>query len=73
MGEDVTCPACGAVAGSLVAMARHLVDQAEASEGRHVMWLNRHVTKRRTSPAELEPLLASALAGRKPPGERVER
>jgi hypothetical protein len=73
MGETVSCPACGLTAADLGALASHLVEQAEASDVGHVMWLNRHVTKHRTSPARLEPELAAVLAGENPSGDRIKR
>lgn len=73
MTETVPCPVCGLTAADLGAVASHLVERAEASDGAHVMWLNRHVTKHRTSPALLAPELAAVLAGESPPGDRVVR
>lgn len=71
---DLTvCPVCGAPADDLDALARHLVEQAEASEGRHVMWLNRHVTKHRTDAAHLAELLGALAAGRPSGEDRVAR
>jgi hypothetical protein len=54
-------------------VAAHLVERAEASDGDHVMWLNRHVTKLRVAAADLEPLLAEVLAGGGRAGDRVNR
>jgi hypothetical protein len=71
--ESVGCPVCGLAADDVRGLASHLVEQAEASEGRHVMWLNRNVTKHRSSPDELEPLLAETLRGEGPYGDRVKR
>lgn len=73
MGEPVVCPVCGLAAAGHSALARHMVELAETSDGHHIMWLNRNVTMHRTSPVELEPLLAVALAGRSTPGERLDR
>lgn len=42
-------------------LARHLFDQAEISDARHVMWMNRSITKHRTPVAELAVLLEAAL------------
>jgi triphosphoribosyl-dephospho-CoA synthetase len=50
-----------------------MVEQAEASEGHHVMWLNRNATKHRISPAGLEELLAVALSGGTSPADRLKR
>ena len=71
---DLTvCPVCGAPAGDLDALARHLVEQAEASDGGHVMWLNRHVTKHRTDATHLAELLGGLAAGRPSSEDRVAR
>jgi len=67
------CPVCAAPAPDLEALAAHLVERAEASDGRHVMWLNRRVTKHRVSAEELAPLLAGALSGRTVGSQRVRR
>ncbi len=72
-GSAVSCPVCGLVVAELSFLCSHLVEQAEASEERHVMWLNRHITKRRMSPDSLEPLLASFLAGEGSGSEVVKR
>ena len=45
------------------ALAAHLVEQAAASDARHVMWLNRNVTKHATDAAHLAVLLERALGG----------
>lgn len=63
------CQVCGLAAGDVATLAAHLVERAEASDGRHVMWLNRNITKHRTSPADLERLLAEGLGG----GESSDR
>ena len=57
----------------LVALAGHLVEEAEGSEDRHVMWLNRHVTKHRLPPAQLHVLLEEELGGGGSTGDRVAR
>ena len=44
-------------------MAEHLVALADASDGRHVMWLNRNVTKQAVDADELRRLLAGGAAG----------
>jgi hypothetical protein len=67
---------CGAEWGSdsWDRLAAHLVEQADASEDRHVMWLNRTVTKYRTDAEELVPLLRAAFeAGGTSAGMRVRR
>ena len=68
-GGSVICPVCGFVAKDLSVLAFHLVERAEASDGLHVMWLNRNVSKHRLSAEELERLLASILAGNVPTSE----
>jgi hypothetical protein len=67
------CPVCGAETAGVDAMARHLVERATVSDGSHVMWLNRKVTKHRVPAAELAILLEAVLAGRRPPAPRVPR
>jgi hypothetical protein len=42
-----------------VALARHLIAAAEASDVDHVMWLNRNVTKHRVGVEHLAELLSS--------------
>ena len=69
----IPCPVCGTAAADLAALSAHFISQAEASEGNHVMWLNRHVTKFQSSAADLEPLLADVLGGGDPAGDRVHR
>ncbi len=73
MMDGRCCPACGRPTGDVSALARHLVGMAEASDGTHVMWLNRHVTKHRTTADGLEKLLAPLVDGGPPPAERVRR
>ncbi|HZR12833.1 MAG TPA: C2H2 type zinc finger domain-containing protein [Acidimicrobiia bacterium] len=52
------CPVCG-VDGrdGHRALAAHLTEQAARSDGAHVMWLNRNVTKERVGVDELAALL----------------
>jgi hypothetical protein len=73
VAEPTVCPVCGTPTSDALALARHLVAAADASEGRHVMWLNRNVTKHRASAVELEPLLRAALDGSAPAEGRVRR
>ena len=54
-------------------MAEPLAERAGASDDRHVMWLNRNVTKHKTSVDALVPLVRAAVAGEGPTGERVRR
>lgn len=42
----IACPVCDRELPTIPELADHLWDAAEASEGRHVMWLNRHVGMR---------------------------
>ena len=50
------CPACLARfgPGDFAALSSHLAERADASDSAHVRWLNQNITRRRTSPAELE-------------------
>jgi hypothetical protein len=59
VGAPARCPVCDAAlrAPSWGELAEHLVDRAAASEDRHVMWLNRNVTKHRVDTPELGRLL----------------
>ncbi|MHB8584507.1 MAG: C2H2 type zinc finger domain-containing protein [Thermoplasmatota archaeon] len=40
------CPVCKQPFADLDAAARHFLAEADRSEGRHVMWLNRKVSMR---------------------------
>jgi hypothetical protein len=71
--DDVTCPVCGADVTAVRALAEHFVALSERSDGRHIMWLNRNVTKLRTPASDLEPLLAAVLSGERPATARVWR
>lgn len=73
MDAVVACPVCGAGATAVRALADHFVELSEQSDARHIMWLNRNVTKLRTPAADLEPLLAAVLAGERPATVRVPR
>jgi hypothetical protein len=73
MDDSPVCPVCGRAEEGLAALAVHFVERSEASDGPHVMWLNRNVTKQRMGAAELEKLLGTARDGGFPPGPRVER
>ena len=61
-----TCPVCG---DDVENLAEHFVALAEISEGRHIMWLNRNVTKKAVDAAEL----ARLLAGDATSNERLRR
>ncbi len=70
------CPVCGmtvAIGRPPRALADHLVEQAGASDGAHVMWLNRNVTKYRTGATELAGLLGTWASTRSTGQERVKR
>ena len=66
---------CGAAwtVGSWTTLAEHLVERAATSDDRHVMWLNRNVTKHQTDADALAVLLERAAAGDEPAAERVKR
>ncbi len=70
---DIPCEVCGLTAGGLEALAEHLVAEAAASDGAHVMWLNRSVTKYQVDAVELAALLRRRAEGRPTVGERVNR
>lgn len=73
MSVTVVCPVCSLEVPDLAALASHLVGQAERSDDAHVMWLNRRVTRHRTSPADLERLLREELTGGGSSADRVAR
>ena len=66
-----TCPVCGAACpgAGWMGVAAHLVAEGDASDARHVMWMNRTLTKHRT-PA---PALAALLEAVFDRGEAPER
>lgn len=67
------CPVCGTAAGGAPILAGHLVDEAEKSDGAHVMWLNRNVTKHRTGAVELAGLLLAWASATPSDQDRVKR
>ena len=67
------CEVCGSPVDGFAGLAGHLVEQAARSDGAHVMWLNRSVTKRRVSADELRDLLERRTAGVATGEERVQR
>jgi hypothetical protein len=68
------CPVCGtATAGGAPALAAHLVEQADKSDGAHVMWLNRTVTKHQTGAVELAALLLAWASATPSEQDRVKR
>ena len=73
MDEVVACPVCGESWGTGLGLAEHFVALAETSDGAHIMWLNRRVTKHRLDAPSLAPLLMTALSGTAPVADRVER
>jgi hypothetical protein len=75
--DSLRCPVCNEEfpLDDIVALAAHLVAQANASDDHHVMWLNRYVTKHRVGQADLAELLQGVLTNGTPPSStsRVER
>ena len=67
------CPVCDRPVKDLSALASHLVQEAEASDSGHVMWLNRNLTKIRKSTEEIEQLLIELLAEGRHSSEVVKR
>jgi hypothetical protein len=67
------CPVCGTDVrpSTWQELATHLVELADASDDRHVMWLNRNVTKHRVDAAGLAPLLERVARGE--PASEQER
>ncbi len=57
----IACPLCGYGAADLARLADHFWEQAQASEVRHVMWLNRHVGMRELPRNALREKLERAL------------
>jgi hypothetical protein len=55
-------------------LAEHFVAEADASDARHVMWMNRKVTKHRTPAPVLAELLEAVIGrGEQPDGIRIQR
>ena len=67
------CAVCGAAADDMEALASHLVTEAERSDVRHVMWLNRNLTKHRVDVPALTDLLESRAAGGSSDRDRIAR
>lgn len=61
-----TCPVCSDEVANL---AEHFVALANQSDGRHIMWLNRNVTKKAVDAEQL----ARLLAGDATSTERIRR
>jgi hypothetical protein len=70
---ETACEVCGVTVGGLDALAEHLVTEARASDGAHIMWLNRGVTKYQVEAAELAVLLRHRDERRPTGEERVKR
>jgi hypothetical protein len=75
--ESHACPVCGVILVGVgwLPRAEHLVAEADASDARHVMWMNRNVTKHRTPAPELATLLEAVVGrGEEPDGrDRIRR
>ena len=56
----VKCAVCGIGfrSGDYESLSRHFYDFADKSDPEHVMWLNKNITKKKTSVAELSKLLS---------------
>ena len=64
MGEPgVDCAVCAVKVRGFEALAEHFVAQAARSDGAHVMWLNRNVTKYQVGSAELAMMLRRQARG----------
>ena len=57
----IACPVCRAEIADLGRLADHFWEAAEASDVRHVMWLNRHVGFREVPREALGAKLGEAL------------
>lgn len=57
----IACPVCRVEVADLARLADHFWDLAEASDVRHVMWLNRHVSLREVPRDVLREKLEQAL------------
>lgn len=57
----IACPVCRVEHEDLTRLADHFLDLADASDVRHVMWLNRHVSLREIPRDALREKLAHAL------------
>jgi len=73
MEAPTSCPVCGTAVVGWGELATHLVERAGRSDGDHIMWLNRRVTKHRRPAAELEADLVATLSGDEPSAPRVRR
>ena len=59
----IACPVCRGELADIRGLADHLWEAAEASDGPHVMWLNRHVGFREIPRDVLREKLERALRG----------
>ncbi len=57
----IACPVCGREVAQFSGLADHFWEEADASDVRHVMWLNRHVSLREVSREVLREKLERAL------------
>ncbi|HWO94016.1 MAG TPA: C2H2 type zinc finger domain-containing protein [Dehalococcoidia bacterium] len=75
MTRDLSCPVCLMTfrEGDYHALAAHVSQEADRSDGKHIMWLNRNVTKLRTDPSTLAELLKRYLEGGTTGAERIVR
>lgn len=55
----MNCIVCGSAFGTrdYIALAQHFYDMAEKSDAKHVMWLNRNISKKKIAPSEIAELL----------------
>lgn len=68
------CPVCGVDSGEgSRGLAAHLAERARRSDGAHVMWLNRNVTKERVDVEVLAALLDELFATGETSAARVRR
>jgi hypothetical protein len=71
---SMRCPVCGVESGEgSRGLAAHLVERAACSDGAHVMWLNRNVTKERVGVEKLAALLDNLFATGETSAARVRR
>jgi hypothetical protein len=70
---ESVCAVCGRTADTLQVLADHFIAEAAASDIRHVMWLNRNVTKYQVGAPELTALLGRWAARLPTAADRVQR
>lgn len=66
MGRGLRCFVCQVSVEDFPALADHFYAAASASDASHVMWLNRHITRKKVSRDQLSELLHRYLAERPP-------